>query len=103
MFGSAIVYSGFVLIVAGLALAARPMRRRWITTRSRGLLTAGAGVSLAVVGLILPASESQQVLRSYPVEVQALAHRARRFLLKSLPHAEERVDSSAPVSSYSTG
>jgi hypothetical protein len=59
MIGSAIVYSGFVLAAAGLVLAVRPIQWLRVSTRSRALVVAGAGVLLAGVGLLLPASESR--------------------------------------------
>src|SRR2546429_8372397 len=46
---------------------------------------------------------AQEVLKPYPSDVQALAGKARRLLLKLLPGAEERADSSAPVLSYGYG
>jgi hypothetical protein len=59
MWGSATVYSGAIIGVAGLCLAVKPIRRLRVTTRSRGLIVAVAGVLLAAIGLILPVSESQ--------------------------------------------
>ncbi len=59
MFGSAIVYSGFILAGAGVFLFAKPIRRLRITTRQRALVVAGGGVLLAALGLILPVSESR--------------------------------------------
>ncbi|MDX6531900.1 MAG: hypothetical protein QOH41_4190 [Blastocatellia bacterium] len=46
---------------------------------------------------------AEKVLSSYPEDVQALAHKARRALLKLLPGAEESVDPSAAVLSYGYG
>jgi hypothetical protein len=45
----------------------------------------------------------EQILSSYPAEVQALADKARRLLLKSLPGAEETTDPSTAVLSYGYG
>ncbi len=59
MFGSAIVYSGLVIALAGLALVVKPIRRLRVRTRWRGLGVAGAGLLLAGIGLILPTSESR--------------------------------------------
>lgn len=59
MFGSAIVYSGYIIAAAGLALVMKPMRRLRVTTRLRGLSIAAVGVLLAGIGLILPAPESR--------------------------------------------
>jgi hypothetical protein len=59
MWGSAVVYSGVVVALAGLALAIKPMRRWRVTTRPRGLAVAVAGALVAAVGLVLPASESR--------------------------------------------
>jgi hypothetical protein len=61
MFGSAIVYAGFVLAAGGLVLAVRPVRRLGVATRSRGCAVAGTGVLLAAIGLFLPVSESRTV------------------------------------------
>ena len=44
-----------------------------------------------------------EVLRPYPDDVQALTNKARQWLLKSLPGAEETVDPSAAVLSYGYG
>ena len=46
---------------------------------------------------------AEEVLKSFPSEVQALAEKARRLLLKSLPDAEETVDPTAAVLSYGYG
>ena len=59
MIGSAIVYLGLVIALAGLVLTVRPIRRLRVATRRRGLGVAGAGVCLAVIGLFLPAPESR--------------------------------------------
>ena len=59
MWGSATVYSGVIVAVAGLVLAIKPIRRLGVTTRVRGLIVAVAGVLLAVIGLVLPVSESR--------------------------------------------
>jgi hypothetical protein len=59
MWGSATLYLGAIIAVAGLGLAIKPIRRLRVTTRSRGLIVAVAGVLLAAIGLILPVSESR--------------------------------------------
>jgi hypothetical protein len=59
MIGPAIVYLGLVIALAGLVLVVKPIRRLRITTRRRGATVAGAGVLVAVIGLILPAPESR--------------------------------------------
>ena len=46
---------------------------------------------------------AEQLLRSYPSDVQLLAGKARRLLMKLLPDAEETVDSTEPVLSYGYG
>ena len=59
MIGSLIVYSGFLMSLAGLFLVIRPVRRLGITKRSRGMAVAGAGAAMAIIGLLAPASESR--------------------------------------------
>ncbi|MEO5618687.1 MAG: hypothetical protein ABIS67_13050, partial [Candidatus Eisenbacteria bacterium] len=59
MFESAMVYTGLVLALAGAVLAVRPIRRLGVTTRRRGLLIAGSGVLLALIGLVMPSFESR--------------------------------------------
>jgi hypothetical protein len=59
MWASAGVDSGAIVVVAGLVLAIKPLRRLGVTTRARGLIIAVAGVLLAAIGLVLPVSESQ--------------------------------------------
>ena len=44
-----------------------------------------------------------KLLGKYPADVQSLALDARRFILESLPAAEESVDESAPVVGYGYG
>ena len=46
---------------------------------------------------------AEQILKTYPADVQALAEKARRLLLKLLPGAEETADPSASVLSYGYG
>ena len=58
MFGSAVVYTGLVVALGGLALVVRPVERLRVPTRVRGLMAAGAGVLLAAAGLLAPAFES---------------------------------------------
>lgn len=57
MLASAIVYAGFVTAVAGVIGVMRPIRWLRIPTRLRGAVTAGVGVAVAGIGLILPAPE----------------------------------------------
>ena len=59
MMGSAIVYLGLVIALAGLVLVVKPIQRLRVTTRRRGVGVAAAGVLLAGIGLILPAPESR--------------------------------------------
>jgi hypothetical protein len=59
MIESSIVYAGLMLAAAGVVLVVKPIRRLWVSTRSRGLVVAATGILLAGVGLILPASESR--------------------------------------------
>ncbi len=59
MWGSATVYSGAIVAVAGLCLAVKPIRRLRVTTRSRGLIIFAAGILLAAIGLVLPVLESR--------------------------------------------
>lgn len=59
MIGSVIVYSGLIIALAGLVLLVKPIGRLRVWTRTRRLAIAGAGVTLAGTGFILPASESR--------------------------------------------
>ncbi len=59
MFESAIVYLVLIIANAGLVLVVKPIRRLRVTTRSRAIIVAGAGVLLATAGLILPVSETR--------------------------------------------
>jgi len=59
MFGSALVYSAFILTCVGLVGVIRPLPRLHLDTRLRGLALAGAGLCLVAAGLLLPASESR--------------------------------------------
>ena len=59
MFGSAIVYSGFLITTAGLILFAKPGERLHVTSRSQALAIVGIGVLLVGIGLALPARESR--------------------------------------------
>lgn len=59
MLSSAIVYSGLVILLAGLILVVKPIRRLYVPRRSRAAAVAGVGALLVVVGLLLPAQESR--------------------------------------------
>jgi hypothetical protein len=59
MFGSAVVYSGFVITAAGLMLLIKPVERLHVSSRSEALAIAGVGVLLVGIGLTLPARESR--------------------------------------------
>ena len=59
MFGSAIVYSGFVITAAGMILFAKPVDRLHVSSRSQALAIAGMGVLLVVIGMTLPTRESR--------------------------------------------
>jgi hypothetical protein len=62
MLGSALVYSGLIIVLAGLVLVARPMPRLRVPTRVRGLAIAGMGMVLAATGLMIPALESRAAI-----------------------------------------
>lgn len=64
MLGSGVVYSGIVVLVAGLICSVTPIRRLGVPSRTRALIVAGAGACIAIVGLLLPA------LDSYPAQSQ---------------------------------
>lgn len=59
MMGSAVVYSGTVLVLAGLILFMKPVKRLGVPTRARAAAVVGVGALIAVVGLVLPAPESR--------------------------------------------
>lgn len=59
MFGSAVVYAGLVVALAGMIQGVKPRGRRLRTTRKRGLAVAVMGLLLAAIGLMLPARESR--------------------------------------------
>lgn len=59
MFGSATVYSGFVIMAAGLILVIKPVERLHVSSRSQALAIVGVGLLLAGIGLTLPARESK--------------------------------------------
>jgi hypothetical protein len=79
MWGSAIVYLGFIFAAAGVVLVMKPIHRLRITTRSRAVVVAGAGVSLAGIGLILPTSESRVVRAETRLDEFAPAWQFREF------------------------
>jgi hypothetical protein len=57
MWGSVLVYAGFIVGLVGLGLVLRPTRWLGVPTRGRALLVAAAGVLLAMLGLALPVRE----------------------------------------------
>lgn len=59
MFGSALLYSGVIIALAGLLLVIKPIARLGARTRARALAVAGTGFLLAVSGLVVPAPESR--------------------------------------------
>jgi hypothetical protein len=56
--GSAVVYSGLGIVVAGLLAVVKPLPIWQLSSRLLGLRAIGAGVSVALAGLLLPAFES---------------------------------------------
>ena len=59
MFGSAIVYSGFVITTAGLILFIKPIKRLHVESRTQALVIVGIGAVLIGAGLTLPTRESR--------------------------------------------
>jgi len=59
MAGSAVVYSGIAILVAGLICCIHPIRRLGVATRGRAAMIAAAGALAAIAGFLLPASESR--------------------------------------------
>jgi hypothetical protein len=59
MFGSAIVYAGFVVTTAGLILLIKPIERLHVRSRAQALAIVGIGVVIAGAGLTLPAKEAR--------------------------------------------
>lgn len=57
--GSVIVYSGLVIMAAGLAFSIKPIERLHVTSRFQGLLIVGIGALLVGVGLTLPTREER--------------------------------------------
>ena len=58
MLGSAVVYSGIVVLVAGVICSIRPIPRLGVPTRARAAIVAAAGVCIALAGLALTASDA---------------------------------------------
>jgi hypothetical protein len=58
MLGSTVVYSGIIVLVAGLICCIKPIRRLRVPSRRRALVVVAAGACVAVIGLVLPAFES---------------------------------------------
>jgi hypothetical protein len=59
MWESAVMWTGLVLVVVGLPLLVRPVAGLGVPTRGRALVVAVAGAALALIGLVLPASDSR--------------------------------------------
>lgn len=59
MFGSAVVYAGLMIALAGMALVVKPIRRLRVATRRRAIGVAAAGLVLAGLGFALPVAESR--------------------------------------------
>jgi len=55
MIASTLVYAGLLGSGLGLATLIRPLRRSWISTRSRGAVVLASGVAVTLTGLLLPA------------------------------------------------
>jgi hypothetical protein len=61
MLGSAVVYSGVVILLAGLIGCVHPIGRLGVANRSRAAIVAGAGAAIVAAGFLLPAPESRVV------------------------------------------
>ena len=61
MVGSAVVYTGLAILLAGLIGCARPIGRLGVPTRARAVMIAVGGAALVVIGALLPAPESRIV------------------------------------------
>lgn len=57
MLVSAVVYLGLVLALSGLLLAIKPIGLLGVRTRPRAALIFAAGLSVAMIGLVLPAGD----------------------------------------------
>ena len=53
------MYSGIIVLVAGLICCLKPIRRIGVPTRRRALIVVAAGACIAVAGLVLPAFDSR--------------------------------------------
>jgi hypothetical protein len=88
MAGSAVVYSGLVLLLAGLLLTAKPIARLGIGTRSRALGTACAGLAVATIGLLAPAFDSRTTIARTRLDELAPAwqfHEVHRIRIAAPP------------------
>lgn len=59
MLGSAVVYAGILVMLAGLVLVIKPIARLGVPTRSRALMLIVVGVLIVTIGFRLPVSESR--------------------------------------------
>lgn len=57
MLGSAVVYAGLLLSLAGGLSVLRPLRFLRIETRRTGAVVLGAGIAVVLIGFVLPARE----------------------------------------------
>ncbi len=91
MFGSATVYAGLLITLAGLILAIRPNARLRVPSRRRALAAAGAGALITASGLLAPTFESRVTRASARIDEFAPAWQFREVHTIEIGASADRV------------
>ena len=85
MLGSAIVYSGFVITMAGLILSIKPIERLHVTSRSQGLVIVGINLTDQDKSMDEIRKFVQRYQITYPIALDRDQEAQRAFAMFAIP------------------
>ncbi len=91
MFGSTIVYSSLLMLLAGVGLAFKPMPRLRVRTRRQAVSIAAGAAAIAAYALLAPSFESRAATATSRLDEFAPVWQFREFHARRIPAPADRV------------